>query len=113
VGLSIFTVLNSRASSACGGLASGEGCNESRVLMYAIYVIESLKNGKRYTGFTGKNPEQRLAEHNRGCNKWARENRPFRLIYKEFFEIERKARQREKFLKSGKGRRLISTIIPR
>jgi len=83
------------------------------VTMFIVYVIESLKNGKRYTGFTSKIAEQRLAEHNRGCNKWARENRPFKLVYKEFFDNEKDARHQEKFLKSGQGRKLLKKTIPR
>jgi putative endonuclease len=81
--------------------------------MFAVYVIESLKNGKRYTGFTGKNPEQRLAEHNRGCNKWARENRPFRLIYTEVYTLKNVAQKRERSLKSGQGRKFLDKLFPR
>ncbi len=81
--------------------------------MFTVYVMESIRNGKRYTGFTSKTAEQRLSEHNLGCNKWARENRPFKLIHEECFGTEREARQREKFLKSGKGRQFISSMIPR
>lgn len=40
------------------------------VEVFTVYVIESLKNGKRYVGFTSKPVNQRLNEHNRGCNKW-------------------------------------------
>ncbi|NOR17780.1 GIY-YIG nuclease family protein [candidate division WOR-3 bacterium] len=82
-------------------------------IMFTVYVIRSLKNGKRYVGFTSKGIEQRVSEHNRGCNKWARENRPFRLIYKEFFENEKDARHQERFLKSGQGRKFINNKIPR
>ncbi len=75
--------------------------------------MESIKNRKRYTGFTAKTAEQRLAEHNRGCNKWARENKPFKLIYSELFDSEKEARLRERFLKSGQGRKYIAARIPR
>ncbi len=83
------------------------------VEVFTVYVIESLKNGKRYVGFTSKPVNQRLNEHNRGCNKWARENRPFKLVYQEFFDNEKDARKREVFLKSGQGRKLLNTKIPR
>jgi predicted GIY-YIG superfamily endonuclease len=83
------------------------------LIMFTVYVIESLKNGKRYTGFTSKTAELRLSEHNRGCNKWTRENKPFKLVYKEIFDIERDARRQEKFLKSGRGRKLLKDKIPR
>jgi putative endonuclease len=82
-------------------------------IMFIVYVIESLKNGKRYMGYTSKTAEQRLDEHNKGCNKWTRENRPFRLIYKEIFDNGKDARQRERFLKSGQGRKFLNNKIPR
>jgi len=81
--------------------------------MFTVYVIESLRNGKRYVGFTSKTAERRLAEHNRGCNKWARENRPFKLVYREFFDNEKDARKKERFLKSGQGRKFLNKKIPR
>ncbi|MBU0707322.1 GIY-YIG nuclease family protein [Patescibacteria group bacterium] len=75
--------------------------------MYIVYTIKSLKNHKRYVGYTGKNVQVRLSEHNRGCNKWSRENRPFKLIYHESFSTKSEAIKREKFLKSGQGRKFL------
>ena len=75
--------------------------------MYSIYVLKSLKNSKRYIGFTSKYPRVRLSEHNCGCNKWARENKPFILIYQEEFKTKTEAIKREKFLKSGQGRKWL------
>ena len=80
---------------------------------FTVYVIKSLRNGKRYVGFSSKSADKRLSEHNRGSNKWARENRPFKLVYKEFFEEKRDARLRERFLKSGQGRKFLDNVIPR
>jgi len=80
--------------------------------MYYVYVIESLRNKKRYVGFTSKPVSVRLEEHNRGTNKWTGQNRPFKLIYYEEFQSEREARKREKFLKTGKGREYIRKIVP-
>jgi len=48
----------------------------------------------------------------RGTNKWTGQNRPFKLIYYEEFQSEREARNREKFLKTGKGREYIKKIVP-
>ncbi|HOK57228.1 MAG TPA: GIY-YIG nuclease family protein [bacterium] len=79
--------------------------------MYYVYVIKSFKNSRRYVGFTSKNPVERLKEHNRGSNKWSRQNRPFELIYYEEFTEKEKARKRERFLKSGKGREFLNKII--
>lgn len=80
--------------------------------MYYVYVIKSLRNDIKYTGFTQKDPKDRLEEHNGGTNSYTRNNRPFELIYFEAFVEENKARTREKFLKTGQGRRFIDRIIP-
>ena len=80
--------------------------------MYSVYVLRSLKNKKRYTGFTSKDPLIRLQEHNSGANAFTRANKPFVLIYFEFFEEEYRARRREKFLKSGSGRNFLDKFIP-
>jgi len=79
--------------------------------MFNVYVIESLKNGKEYIGFTAKSVEKRLKEHNSGCNKWARENKPFKVLYFENFGSESIARKREKFFKTGKGKKVLRNLI--
>ena len=80
--------------------------------MFYVYVIESIKNGKRYTGFTSKTPEERLKEHNQGTTTWTSKNRPFKLIYSEKFNSKNIARKREQYLKSSKGREFINKLIP-
>ncbi len=80
--------------------------------MFYVYVLKSLKNNKRYVGCTGKKPEMRLTEHNLGSNKWTRVNKPFRLIYREIYNNKTKALKREKFLKSGQGRKFLDHTIP-
>ncbi|OGZ27440.1 MAG: hypothetical protein A2365_03115 [Candidatus Nealsonbacteria bacterium RIFOXYB1_FULL_40_15] len=81
--------------------------------MFFVYILKSLKNGKRYIGCTGKEPEIRIIEHNSGCNKWTRVNKPFKLIYKELYNSKTEALKRENFLKSGQGRKFIDQHIPR
>ncbi|MEK7567403.1 MAG: GIY-YIG nuclease family protein [Patescibacteria group bacterium] len=78
--------------------------------MYAVYVLRSLKNDKRYIGYSGKTPEERLKEHNSGSNKFTRLNKPFVLIYSESFEEKRNAIKRERYLKSGKGREFLDNL---
>jgi len=73
---------------------------------YYVYVLESLANGKHYVGSTSKPPEVRLREHNGGSNRWTRHNRPFKLVYYEEHQSMAEARRRERFLKSGAGRRM-------
>ncbi|MBU2542144.1 GIY-YIG nuclease family protein [Patescibacteria group bacterium] len=79
--------------------------------MYVIYILKSLKNNKRYVGYTSKDGIKRLKEHNRGCNQWTRQNGPFELKHTESFETKNEAIIREKFLKSGQGRKYLDEIL--
>jgi len=78
--------------------------------MFSVYVLKSLKNSKRYIGYTGKNIELRLNEHNSGCNKYTRHNDPYKLIYKEIYNYKTEAIKRERFLKSGQGRKILDNM---
>ncbi len=78
--------------------------------MFYIYVLKSLKNSKRYIGYTGKNVEKRLNEHNTGCNKYTKNNGPYKIIYTEKYENKSEAIKREKFLKSGQGRKFLDNL---
>jgi len=80
--------------------------------MFFVYVLRSLKNNKRYIGYTSKNIFVRLKEHNQGYNKWTRQNGPFKIIYFEKFNLKVEAIKRERFLKSGQGRKLLDKILP-
>ena len=75
--------------------------------MFTVYILKSLKNNKRYVGYTSKDSFQRLAEHNRGCNKWTKHNGPFTIVYTEGYDDKQNAIKREKFLKSGQGRKFL------
>jgi putative endonuclease len=79
--------------------------------MFSIYVLKSLKNNKRYTGYTSKTPQERLREHNSGKNNFTRQNRPFVLVYNERYETKTEAMKREIFLKSGQGRKFLDSIL--
>ena len=78
--------------------------------MAIVYVLKSRRNGKRYVGCTSKRVEVRLKEHNSGSNQWTRQNGPFDLVYYEEFVCLKEARQRERFLKSGQGRKFLDKI---
>lgn len=77
---------------------------------YCIYVLKSLKNGKRYVGMSSKNPKERLIEHNSGTNQYTRDNKPYILIYYELGFCKLCAKKREDFLKSGQGRKILDLI---
>jgi putative endonuclease len=76
-------------------------------MIYSVYVLLSLRNGKRYVGFTGKTVADRLREHNIGVSDWTRQNGPFELKYCERYANKQCAMRREKFLKSGQGRKWL------
>jgi putative endonuclease len=78
--------------------------------MYHVYILISRKNGKRYTGFTSKHPEQRLIEHNNGSNTWTRNNGPFDLLYSECFLSRKAALKRELYMKSAAGRKFLKSL---
>ncbi len=63
--------------------------------MYYVYVLKSKKNNKRYVGFTAKEPEERLREHNAGSSTWTRKNKPFELMYSELFADKKSTLARE------------------
>ncbi len=79
--------------------------------MYYVYVLKSLKNNKRYVGYTSKKPEVRLKEHNAGSNTFTSKNVPYVLVYFESVDEKTRAIMRERFLKSGQGRKFLDTHI--
>ena len=79
--------------------------------MFYVYVLKSSKNGKRYVGYTSKSPLRRVKEHNNGSNKYTKGNRPYELVYEESFDSEMGAKIREKFFKTGNGRKVLDRIL--
>jgi putative endonuclease len=79
--------------------------------MYYVYFAKSLKNSKIYVGSTSKAPKDRVDEHNRGTNSWSKLNKPLQLIYYEEFVCKEDALKREKFYKSGFGKKIKYAII--
>ncbi|HLF17284.1 MAG TPA: GIY-YIG nuclease family protein [Candidatus Omnitrophota bacterium] len=84
---------------------------DTTIIMFYVYILKSLKNGKKYVGYTSKLPLNRLREHNDGSNKYTKGHRPYELIYEEQFDSETKAKRREKFLKTGNGRSVLNRIL--
>ena len=80
--------------------------------MVYVYVLRSLKNNKRYVGYSSKAPIEKLAEHNGRATQWTRQNGPFILLHAEEFTETLAARKRELFLKSGKGRQWLDQKFP-
>ncbi|MEJ2545415.1 MAG: GIY-YIG nuclease family protein [Calditrichaceae bacterium] len=78
--------------------------------LYYVYVLKSLKDSRRYIGFT-EDLNRRLNEHNNGLVKSTQRRRPLKLIYFEEFEDKLDAMQREKFFKTGKGREFLNSVV--
>ncbi len=70
--------------------------------MAFIYILESLQDGKFYTGST-VDLKRRLEQHRSGKVKSTKSRLPVKLVYFEKLESELKARQREIFLKTPVG----------
>jgi len=77
--------------------------------MYIVYVIKS-KTGHRYTGHTN-DLERRLIEHNSGLCKTTCRESTWQVIYTEEYSIRSEAMKREKWLKSGRGRDFLQSIL--
>ena len=74
--------------------------------MHYVYILISKKDGKFYTGSTN-DLKRRLDEHNGGKVESTKRRKPFSLIYYEACIDEKDARKREKYFKSGMGKKYI------
>ena len=74
--------------------------------MVYVYVLLSEKDGQFYTGATS-DLRRRLEEHEAGRVKSTRNRLPVSLVYYEGCLSQSDAFQREKYLKSGMGKRYL------
>jgi putative endonuclease len=80
--------------------------------MFYTYVLHSDKFDRFYVGHT-QNLESRLDEHNTGRTKSTKFYAPWRLVYFEKFSTRDEAIEREKYFKTGSGRKYYkSKIMP-
>jgi putative endonuclease len=77
---------------------------------YYVYLLISSKTGKWYTGYT-RNLRKRFNEHNSGMCNSTKHGRPWKLIYYEACLIKEDAIAREKYLKSGMGKRYLKNRL--
>ena len=70
--------------------------------MCYLYIIENSK-GKHYVGITALHPEKRLERHNRGEVFSTKSNKPWKIIYVEVFDNLKRAREKERLVKSWHG----------
>ena len=79
-------------------------------IMYYTYVLKGLKDGKLYIGFT-KNLKKRFEEHQKGLVRITKSRRAFRLVYYEACLKKDKAVRREKYFKTGFGRKFLKQRV--
>ena len=78
--------------------------------MVYVYLLISEKDGNFYTGST-RDLKRRLKEHNDSHVVSTAKRLPLRLIYYEACINEKDARAREKYLKSGMGKRYLKNRL--
>ncbi len=74
--------------------------------MYFVYVLYSERDAGLYIGYTC-DLRRRFDEHRRGESFATAYRLPFVLIYYEAYLLQNDALGRERFLKSGSGRRYL------
>jgi len=75
-----------------------------------MYILFSQTLNKYYVGST-TDLSRRLTEHNRGKEKFTKTGIPWLLVYSEFFEDLKQARQREIYVKKMKSKIFIERLI--
>jgi putative endonuclease len=80
-------------------------------MIYTVYALYSKKYDKIYIGYTS-DLIKRFHSHNKlGIKGYTVKYRPWEVIYTEIFDSKTKAMEREKELKSYKGRCFIRELI--
>lgn len=78
--------------------------------MFYVYVLLSLKDKRWYTGYSN-DLKRRFEDHDNGLVYATRKRRPFQLIYYEASLNEHDAMMRERYLKSGMGKRYLKNRL--
>jgi putative endonuclease len=76
------------------------------IAMYYVYLLRSVTDDGFYIGYS-TDLRKRLLEHKRGASFATRYRGPWKLIYYEAYIEREDAEGRERYLKSGAGRRLL------
>jgi putative endonuclease len=79
-------------------------------MFYYTYILKSIKDNKLYVGWTD-NLKLRFSEHNKGLVNSTRDRRPLKLIYYEACLKKERAIKREKYFKTGFGRKFLKIRI--
>ena len=84
--------------------------NPVRPFYFYVYVLKCQKTRTFYTGATN-NLERRLEEHNKGKSYYTKNKLPLTLVYFEACLNKDDAYRRERYLKTGMGKRYIKNRI--
>ena len=79
-------------------------------MSFYIYIIQSEKNGKYYTG-SSQDPIERLQQHNWSRTPSTKTGIPWNLVYTEEFNTRSDAIKREYDIKKKKSRKYIEYLI--
>ena len=90
------------------GGSGGERAAEE--MGWTVYILENL-SGSHYIGMS-ENVPRRLKEHNAGEVKSTKSGRPWVILLEERIGGRKEARVRERYWKSGAGRRILAKIHP-
>lgn len=77
---------------------------------YYTYVLQKKKTGQFYTGAT-INLKQRIEEHHKGLVASTKYKHPLQLIYFEACLNKDDAFRRERYLKTGMGKRYLKSRL--
>jgi len=75
-------------------------------------VLQSKKSGNFYTGYTN-DLRKRFKEHSKGKSLYTKGRGPFEIVYYEACLDEDDAKNRELYLKSGRGKLYIKQRLKR
>ena len=78
--------------------------------MYFVYALWSESHDKIYVGMSDS-PEKRLKQHNTGKSKYTKKFKPWIQFFLEEAEISMIARKKEKYYKSGWGRKILKSKL--
>ncbi len=78
--------------------------------MHVVYILRSGIDDGYYIGYTG-DLNRRMREHNSGKTRSLRHRRPLELIYWEEYQSKRRAKERERQIKSWKGGDAFKRLI--
>jgi putative endonuclease len=78
--------------------------------MFYTYVLRSEKDGKLYIGWSN-NLRDRLKKHQSGKVSATKFRLPIALVYYEACNNKQKAIERERYFKTGFGRRFLKSRI--